>query len=500
MTLVLICLLLGSVFEFLLWVPFLWRLRSALAIMAAASLSASICYLLMVQFNLLTVLLLVTALYREVNLFRIIYGRTRADYLRRVARRSSLSLIVLSLLLILLDRYVLSQLQLMHVGYLLAMVQFGLILVLVASLARSLKTSQPVPVTKHFSDRDLPTVTVAIPARNETDDLVECLHSLVGSKYPKLEILVLDDCSQNARTPELIRGFAHDGVRFIAGKLPPEGWLAKNFAYQQLAAEANGELILFCGVDTRFMPDTIGQLVNQLMLRDKSMLCVLPKNLVPQARKLAPLLVQPSRYAWELSLPRRWLNRPPILATCWLVRRKTLEQAGTFKAIAHGILPERYFADYASRHDDGYAFVISDDKIGLTSHKSFEEQRATAVRTRYPQLHRRPDLTGLLTAIELFTLLGPFVALIVALLSQDVPALVLSIGNVGLLIALYAVLVRTTYRRFLWRSLFLMPAAAIYDICLLQYSMLKYEFGEVIWKGRNVCVPVMRVIPRLPKI
>jgi hypothetical protein len=30
--------------------------------------------------------------------------------------------------------------------------------------------------------------------------------------------------------------------------------------------------------------------------------------------------------------------------------------------------------------------------------------------------------------------------------------------------------------------------------------MYKYEFREVIWKERNVCVPVMHVTPHLPKI
>jgi hypothetical protein len=30
--------------------------------------------------------------------------------------------------------------------------------------------------------------------------------------------------------------------------------------------------------------------------------------------------------------------------------------------------------------------------------------------------------------------------------------------------------------------------------------MWQYEFHEVLWKGRNVCLPVMRIIPNLPKL
>ena len=57
-----------------------------------------------------------------------------------------------------------------------------------------------------------------------------------------------------------------------------------------------------------------------------------------------------------------------------------------------------------------------------------------------------------------------------------------------------------TYTRLSQRVTELLFVAAIYDICLLNYSMLRYEFGEVIWKDRNVCIPVMQAIPRLPPI
>src|SRR4029077_9013676 len=64
---------------------------------------------------------------------------------------------------------------------------------------------------RKIDETDLPTVTVAIPARNEDAQLDQCLQSLLAGDYPKLEIIVLDDCSQD-RTSEIIRRFAHDGV------------------------------------------------------------------------------------------------------------------------------------------------------------------------------------------------------------------------------------------------------------------------------------------------
>ncbi len=71
---------------------------------------------------------------------------------------------------------------------------------------------------------ELPSVTLAIPARNETHAIRETLTEAVASEYSRLEILVIDDCSQD-RTPQIIRDFAHDGIRFIQGTELNENWL-----------------------------------------------------------------------------------------------------------------------------------------------------------------------------------------------------------------------------------------------------------------------------------
>jgi hypothetical protein len=60
--------------------------------------------------------------------------------------------------------------------------------------------------------------------------------------------------------------------------------------------------------------------------------------------------------------------------------------------------------------------------------------------------------------------------------------------------------VTLTYRHRFLGSIWLLPVAAVYDVWLLNYSMWQYEFNEVIWKGRNVCIPVMHTVPSLPKM
>src|SRR5258708_23758653 len=225
-----------------------WKRPTAVLLMVGILLSSVV--LVIVGPNAATLLVLLASAYRICNMARLVRSRVDERYLHRTTIRTSAWIIGLQMLLLAIWGFV----AWWHVGgYLIwLLVTYGILagsLVLLASTMRHVRTTRaPRLPEPGISDHDLPTLTVAIPARNETDDLEACLTSLVASNYPKLEILVLDDCSQSRRTPEIIRSYAHAGVRFVEGKSPERNWLAKNQAYQQLFEEANGELLLFAGV------------------------------------------------------------------------------------------------------------------------------------------------------------------------------------------------------------------------------------------------------------
>lgn len=487
--------------EWLLWTPFGWRCRKIVATSTLVMLGLASGWLLVEHFGAAAWLCSWFAVYRLVNLWRIVAGHDSGDYLFHVARRASLSLMALQLSALGLVIASPGRGGDMTVWWtLLASAQLVGGVVVLASTMRHIRTTRPPLVTANYSDQELPTLTVAIPARNETDDLEDCLQSLVLSSYPKLEILVLDDCSQERRTPEIIKGFAHAGVRFIAGTAPPEHWLAKNYAYEQLANEANGELVLFCGVDARFQADSLDALVSMMLQKKKSMISVIPQNLPPSGHFMASAIIQPCRYAWELALPRRLFRRPPVLSTCWLARSALLRASGGFQAVRRSISPESYFARQAIAQEDGYSFTRSDTVLGVSSFKNVAEQRATAIRTRYPQLHRRIELVGLVSLVELLVLVGPFILAIAMLSTRHYLLASIALLNCALLVVAYVRIVSLTYQKFLLRGLLFSPVAPLYDIGLLNYSMWRYEFSEVIWKDRNVCLPVMRIIPRLPEL
>ena len=498
MTLLLSALLVASVaVELLLWTPWGWRERRVVAIVSVLLFSVATGGLLTWRPGFGSVCLLLVGCYRLFNLLRMAKARVAEDYLRRVTRKTSAWLMATQVfalgasLLVWKAVFVSTN----HWVWAAALVQFvGALSMLLGTWGHLhkmlLKKSGPL-----LREHELPSVTVAIPARNEDEQLEACLQSIVASDYPKLEVIVLDDCSHD-RTPEIIREYAHAGVRFISGTEPETSWLAKNSAYKRLAGSASGELILFCGVDVRFAPQSLRKLVSVMKRKKKAMMSVLPENVQPQ--KLP--YVQSMRYYWELVPPRQLFNRPAVLSTCWIITRESLERAGGFGAVQRSIVPEAYFAKRALEHD-GYSFVGSSSSLGIASLKPVNEQVDTAVRTRYPQLHRRPELVLLVSFAELFLLLGPLVlALANIWTGAGWLVEVLALAAFLLQVLLYALLATKLFRKHQLAPVVAFPLAVLGDVALLNYSMYKYEFSDVLWKGRNICLPVMRVIPKLPDV
>jgi hypothetical protein len=482
--------------ELSIYLPAAWPHRKLFASVTMLIIGFTTGVLVASRWNIIAGVIAVIAAFRVINLLRILKERMHEAYLLRAARRTSvfLGIYLLCGLLVLIyhTRVAISRYDFL---YALAALQLSAALILIIITAYNIRKTRHRPALEYYSDKELPTVTIAIPARNETNDLEACLKTIIANDYPKLEILVLDDCSQD-KTPEIIRGFAHDGVRFIKGAEPAERWLAKNQAYQRLYEEANGDLILFCGVDVRFGPQAIRSLVTTLLNRKKSMVSIMPRRLTNTP---AAAFIQPMRYWWELALPRRFFNRPPVLSTCWLIKRDALKKCGSFAAVSHNILPERYFTRELVKQDS-YSFVRADDLLDIQTAKTLDEQRATALRMRYPQIRRRPELVLPMTLAELLLLLGPFVLAFAGLIWH--------LGIIGWLSATAAVVLVATHVVILSVSnppnislAFLnLPVVILTEVFLTYESMLKYEFSVVDWKGRNICIPVMHTIPHLPNV
>lgn len=333
---------------------------------------------------------------------------------------------------------------------------------------------------QEYDKTHLPTVSVCIPARNESNAMTQCLERVIASDYPKLEIIVFDDQSGD-NTSFLIKSFAHAGVRFIQGDPLPEGWLGKNFAEHSLFHEASGDYLVYLDVDTHIAPSTITTLVAQATSRNLAMISVLPSR---NDSVRASVLFATLRYFWVLVLHRA--NRPAVASSLWLISRAYLdEDTNGFEAIKDVIEPEVRIAAELMQAN-AYQFYFNDKQLGVSYEKKWRSQCETAIRLLFRFVGGTN--VGLIAAIlALLLLLYPAYVLITSIItvhwSYDTT---LALIATVLLASSYIPYLSSTWARGRVLGVILLPIAIVQELVLLIISAYRYKTGTVTWKGRPV--------------
>lgn len=108
---------------------------------------------------------------------------------------------------------------------------------------------------------NLPLVSVIIPAYNAESFIEETLKSVLAQTYPAIEVLVIDDGSQD-RTPEIVAGMAERDPRVVLVKQSNAGVAAaRNLGIDQ----SKGEFIAPIDADDIWYPENLEKQV-QCML------------------------------------------------------------------------------------------------------------------------------------------------------------------------------------------------------------------------------------------
>lgn len=130
------------------------------------------------------------------------------------------------------------------------------------------------------SSSQLPFVSVIVPSRNEANRIEKCIQSLKTQTYPNLEILIVDDSTDN--TLDVIKTIIRDDSRFtlIKQEKLPEGWIGKPHALQQGSKVAKGDLFLFIDADTFHDPALISRAVEYALAHNIDLLSLVPHNVL----------------------------------------------------------------------------------------------------------------------------------------------------------------------------------------------------------------------------
>ena len=134
-----------------------------------------------------------------------------------------------------------------------------------------------------YTDNELPTVSVLIPAYNEEESIAPTLDSILAVDYPKdkLEIIFIDDGSKDG-TLKVAQRYIKKGVKVFHKENDPIGkkGSAMNFALKK----AKGEIVVSMDADTFVDPKSLKQMVR--FFKNQEVMCVSPGITIHNPRNL----------------------------------------------------------------------------------------------------------------------------------------------------------------------------------------------------------------------
>jgi chlorobactene glucosyltransferase len=203
-----------------------------------------------------------------------------------------------------------------------------------------------------YQDDDPPLVSVLIPARDEEESISKCLLSVLHQSYLRLEVIIIDDRSQDG-TANVVREIAarDPRVRLISTVGLPPGWTGKNHALVTGVHQARGDWLVFIDSDTRHQADNLSILMEYARREGADMVSLLPRM---RNRSFWERVVQPlASIMLMLKFPLSRINDDSDLRTSFangqyiLIRRNVYDALGGHASVRDKFVEDIHLAKLA---------------------------------------------------------------------------------------------------------------------------------------------------------
>jgi|tagenome__1003787_1003787.scaffolds.fasta_scaffold20982163_2 chlorobactene glucosyltransferase len=334
-----------------------------------------------------------------------------------------------------------------------------------------------------------PQVSVIVPARNEARNIGRCVRSILATRYPSLQLIVVDDHSDDD-TATLARDAAgrDERLQVISNPPLPNGWFGKQWACATGVSVAHGDLLLFTDADTEHAPDLLPRAVNALLADDVGLLTVAGHQ---ETHSFWERLLQPQvfwmllvRYGGTESVSRARRAEDVIANGQFLLARRTAYDAvGGHASVRDKVAEDLALAQRFHRAGLGVRLVRGEEQLSTHMYASLSELIAGWGKNIFAGgIHAMPGggigrvlFPFVLPLLPLMTL-APVIVLLLALAGL--------LGNGWLLWSavssaanvVWWALIYRGFRQRIWYSL-LAPLGA---------AMLLYIIGRAVGRGRRV--------------
>lgn len=175
-------------------------------------------------------------------------------------------------------------------------------------------------------NKQMPLVSVIMPAYNAQAFIRESIESVLSQTYPHWELLVIDDCSQDA-TPRIVSEYVNPDsrVKLLRQSENQGPAAARNVGI----AEAAGEYVALLDSDDVWLPDKLARQVNFMQAIKADISCTAYRRMSADSQRVGKLIK-----ACEVVTYHVLLKNTCIANLTTMIRREVIK--GTrFKDIGH---------------------------------------------------------------------------------------------------------------------------------------------------------------------
>lgn len=354
------------------------------------------------------------------------------------------------------------------------------------------------PDSPRFAADEPPLISAIIPAKDEEGTLADCLRTVCAQRYPRLEILVVDDRSTDA-TPEIARRFAEADprVRVITIRELPDGWTGKTHGLQAAASQARGEWFWFIDSDTRHEPDSLAIVLEYARREGAAMASVLPEM---RCETFWERVIQPlAGVVLMQSFPLPFVNNDRMKLAFAngqyiLIHREAYEAVGGHKSVRDKFVEDIYLAARVKESGRPIRVAIAQGIGSTRMYTSLPTLVRGWSRILYDATRRNPWALAWKAIDPLLFSQPAHVALVAAVI------LLLTGGGpfawwlLGISLAHHAFALLTLWRLYRmsaagFREALWYPLAGIFIDGIVLRAIRSCRTGEVTWRGTSYNEP-----------
>jgi chlorobactene glucosyltransferase len=231
-------------------------------------------------------------------------------------------------------------------------------------------------VTNENFSNDLPFLSIIVPARNEEQNIENCIKSLLAQNYPRFEVIAIDDnstdntlnilmalkekISQSESSSKqslpssaslLASSTSSTRLQVVSLKDKPGDWKGKTWAVQQGYLHSKGDILLFTDADTTYI--SADAILLTLSYMEKERLDALTSIFFSDLRDFVSKTIMP---LWDIFLiifgrDASKMNDPDskvayLLGAFIMIKRKVLEDIGTFESVRDAIQEDKVLGEH----------------------------------------------------------------------------------------------------------------------------------------------------------